>query len=579
MGGRGEDVGAGFANSSSAHPPRKVLSDVGACVHFQSNTIRLEPWSQNIQTELCTQLKDLVADNSFAFVKRVAVEQLNRYFCKMLTEPIAVAANLGDRYRMYSQQSFISMLPTIKIFKNFEVKGKGEEGKTEHITKEQTLRLGVLFMESPLAITAQDEVFAPLPIPEEIGLEFRKKSGSVLNIWTGAAIPPETAIADGDLNHPSVVAFVDVIKRIWCRGDEKNAEAALDWLAFTVAKPGIPIEYALVLQGAHGTAKGWIFEKLLAKILGPQMVFSSANRDNIIKYQSALRNRKLVVLDELVFPKDGGETQQLKELICKHFRPLREMYRRSEAPVWCPYNTAITSNNSHVVAACDTERRYFVLNTSDEWAELRKAGRHEEYEKIIELCIGGAVHIAKFFYTRDLSNFNVRKAPRTRAYEEQILHNLPVAERAVLQVLQLCPLSDGLRCDPNNIFGLVIEKETVLRAINDHIDDRRQRLTVTALTRLLKRLFVGFKTGQKKNDKQAYYLPPIEDAALSFAKVVGVPLESLDLLESEEQVPAWDGYDGSDNQPPAYQSINPPAKIAGCTSHGPSLRSSSGDVS
>ena len=103
----------------------------------------------------------------------------------------------------------------------------------------------------------------------------------------------------------------------------------------------------------------------------------------------------------------------------------------------------LASNDLSVVRATGDERRYFVLDVSSSQRQ-----EHSYFRAIQEqMRAGGHGALLKMLMELDLAGFNVRRAPRTTALQDQVDRNLEPMDEWVLTLLIEGTL-------PNNVRGI-----------------------------------------------------------------------------------------------------------------------------
>jgi len=93
----------------------------------------------------------------------------------------------------------------------------------------------------------------------------------------------------------------------------------------------------------------------------------------------------------------------------------------------------MASNSEWVVPAGPEERRFFVLDVGDDRMQ------DKEYFRALRegLDAGGSENLLHFLMTYDLSNYEVRAVPKTKALEEQKAHSLGAFERELMECAHL----------------------------------------------------------------------------------------------------------------------------------------------
>ena len=88
------------------------------------------------------------------------------------------------------------------------------------------------------------------------------------------------------------------IYTIWCSRKKELTEYVINWLAHMINGEKVPT--ALYLKSPPGTGKSIIYEFILNKVLGSQMVYKTSDPDQVAgKFNSAIAGKLLLYLEEM----------------------------------------------------------------------------------------------------------------------------------------------------------------------------------------------------------------------------------------------------------------------------------------
>jgi Mesyanzhinovviridae DNA primase len=202
-------------------------------------------------------------------------------------------------------------------------------------------------------------------------------------------------------------------------------EYLINWMAYAVQHPDRQGEVAVVLRGKEGTGKG-VAAKEFGRLLGAQFRHIVHAKHLTGHFNAHLQQCSVLFADEAFFAGDRSHESILKALITEETL-LIEPKGIDPFPVRNCVHLIISSNSDWVIPAGADARRYFVLNVGD--AHMQD---HEYFAAIAtQMDNGGREALLDFLLKRDLSNFNVRLVPQTKALAEQKQHTRRGVDRLV----------------------------------------------------------------------------------------------------------------------------------------------------
>lgn len=321
-----------------------------------------------------------------------------------LNEKHAVIGDMGGKCRIISEvwdhamkrhkisrQSFEDFR---NRYRHIKVK-VGDDGKGNPMFKPA----GAWWVDHPNRRQYETVVFAPChEVPD------------AYNLWKGFAVD---AIA-GDKHLP----YLQHLKDNVCSGDEELYNYVVGWMARAVQHPDSPGEVAIVLRGKMGTGKSFLV-KCFGNLFGRHFMQVSDPKHLVGSFNAHLRDCVVLFGDEAFYAGDKKHESILKTLITEEVIIVEGKGVDAEAaPNYV--HLLMASNSEWVVPAGPEERRYLVIDVSADRMQDRDYFR--ELKKSMDE--GGSENLLHFLMTYDLSNFEVRAVPKTKALQDQKLLSL-----------------------------------------------------------------------------------------------------------------------------------------------------------
>jgi len=238
----------------------------------------------------------------------------------------------------------------------------------------------------------------------------------LFNLWNGFNISKE--IADG-YDERDAEPILNVIKDIWCKGDENSFEYVLNYLSHIIQKPHIKTGVLLALKSKQGGMKGIILNKL-AQIIGDTHYAQNSNANFLFgDFNGQLEGKILINLDEAFW---GGD-KKLEGVIKNKITETRQTINKKNKEnymVDCYANYIITTNNDWFAGTTEDDRRHYCLELDN-----RMAGRMtpEKMAYIQPVLDAPCEAFAKVLYNRDISDFIPRQFKKTKLLQEQVERN------------------------------------------------------------------------------------------------------------------------------------------------------------
>ncbi len=331
-------------------------------------------------------------------IERAHEEAIDPWLRK-LNEKHAVIADIGGKCRIISEVWDPSMKRTKISKQSFEdfrnryrhikvVVGQSEEGKPIERAA------GAFWIDHPQRRQYETIVFAPGQEVED-----------AYNLWRGFACDS----LPGDKHMP----FLNHVRDNLCSGDPEHYNYLVGWMARMVQYPDGPGEVAVVLRGRRGTGKSF-FTKVLGGMFGRHFLQVSDSKHLVGSFNSHLRDTVLLFGDEAFFAGDKKHESVLKTLVTEEHLVIEGKGVDAEAaPNYV--HLVLASNDDWVVPAGLDERRFFVMEVGEGHKQ-----DHSYFKQIKDqLDAGGLENLLHYLLTYDLSYYEVRMVPQTRALQDQ----------------------------------------------------------------------------------------------------------------------------------------------------------------
>jgi len=231
----------------------------------------------------------------------------------------------------------------------------------------------------------------------------------------------------------NIKPLTDHILNIWCKGNKRYCEYVLNYFSWIYQKPNQKTKVMLCVKSKYeGAGKSLTINKIFEG-LGKEYIFSSADKDQVLgRFNGQMSSKLIIVLEEAFFSGDKRCKSKLKEYITGEVIPIEkkgiDMYDEDA------YHNYISFSNETWYAPVDNgSRRYFCLEASNKYAGVQDKEKAEYFNKIAEL---DSRNIAKFFYERDITDFNPRKFELTEYMIDQMENGFNSVEKYMAYLLE-----------------------------------------------------------------------------------------------------------------------------------------------
>ncbi|EDU3050894.1 toprim domain-containing protein [Salmonella enterica] len=242
---------------------------------------------------------------------------------------------------------------------------------------------------------------------------------NVYNLFVGWNVKPIPGDVSVYLNH---------VREVICDNNEEAYNYVIGWMAHIIQRPDEKPSVAIVMKAVQGAGKG-SFVKPLRQITGYHGVRIESIQSLTSKFNALLENKLLAFIDEATI-NSIRDADIVKGLVSEETAIIeRKGIDKKEVPNLL--RMILASNNERILRASIRERRYLVLEPSSKYAQ-----QNEYFSNLYKWTENkGASHLMHYLLQVDISNFDPRRAPATKALMKEILSNLPVTESYIYSEL------------------------------------------------------------------------------------------------------------------------------------------------
>lgn len=350
--------------------------------------------------EIASSVRDKPSWEQYALrqIERAKEEAIDPWL-RQLNEKHAVIADLGGKCRIISEVMDTALKRSRISKQSFEdFRNRYRHIKVQVGVNDQGHPImkaaGNFWVDHPNRRQYDTIVFAP-----------GQEVDNAYNLWRGFscdALPGN--------KHESFLAHV---RENVCSGNQDHFNYVVGWMARAVQHPDSPGEVAVVLRGKRGTGKSF-FAKTFGQLWGRHYLQVSDSKHLVGSFNAHLRDTVVLFGDEAFFAGDKKHESVLKTLITEEMLVVEGKGVDAEAgPNYT--HLILASNESWVVPAGMDERRFFVMEISDN----RKQDLNYFKKLKQDLDDGGRENLLHFLMTYDLTEYEVRSVPQTKALLEQ----------------------------------------------------------------------------------------------------------------------------------------------------------------
>lgn len=361
----------------------------------------------------------------FDFTTKEGVNMLMKY----LNHYICALVNTSDPiYYVFSYNK--DKKPAEMIFKKSFKNLMGSYSKYIFNFKEGPANIIHVWNTNPKRREYLNEVFDP---SETISKDYLNRFVG----WNYDILPRHVQIDKSKFKH-----IDNHIKEILCNGDENLYDYFWKYYASILQNPSEKTGVCMVFTSDQGAGKGIIFEEILgSKIfggdnnkyvssgIGNYYNYINKKEDLTAKFNNNMAGKLLTVVDEVdTFAKDYKFASVMKTLITSNSLKLER--KCIDAITIRDYNNiTMLSNERDITYVESSDRRYNFHSVNNKWV-IEDNSTKEFKAKVAKYMNNiraegnnheAMTHLFNYFMRMDLSNFNVRRIPKTKYKKELIL--------------------------------------------------------------------------------------------------------------------------------------------------------------
>lgn len=472
--------------------------------------------------EIAASVRDKPNWQSYALrqIERAHEEAIDPWL-RVINEKHAVIADIGGKCRIISEVWDSSMKRTRiskQSFEDFRNRYRHRKVLIGYNDQNQPIEraVGAWWIDHPQRRQYETIIFAP-----------GQEVDDAYNLWRGFACDS----LPGDKH----MSFLYHLRDNVCSGSREDYNYLVGWMARTFQNLDGPGEVAVVLRGKRGTGKSF-FAKHLGKLLGRHFLQVADSKHLVGSFNAHLRDTVLLFGDEAFFAGDKKHESVLKTLVTEEHLIVEGKGLDAEpAPNYV--HLVLASNEDWVVPAGLDERRFFVMEVGED-----RIQDHNYFKQIKEdLESGGYENLLHYLLTYDLSGFEVRLVPQTKALQDQKIMSMAPEVQWFYDKLVEGRL---LRHDSTGWREKVMKDDLYQDYVNDLRDQGRNfRLSRTWFGKFLTRaLPEGWPTSKQENAEvpwvneqgfqvtikkrvYMYYMPGLQEVRDHWDKNFGGPFE------------------------------------------------------
>jgi len=349
------------------------------------------------------------------------------------------------------------------------------------------------------------------------------------NLWRGFAFEPKPG------NWSLMRAH---IREVICSGNEELDAYVMGWCATAIQFPGERAEVALSLRGPEGAGKGTLGH-WMRRIFGRHGVHASQAKHVTGAFNNHLREAAFLFADEALFAGDRATVGALKALITEPTMLIEGKGKDAVTRDNC-LHVLMATNEDWVVQASAEARRFCVIDVAR--TRMNDFGYFGDLEA--EANSGGLQAMLHDLLAYDLSKFQIRKVPQTKALIEQKVMSQTGADRWLRVKLQEGGISTHQGFQDWTEDGLVADKQ---KLYEDHQETAKATREFRALDKdrfweRVKALMAGsgFKDYRPHGQARKVKFPPLEVCREAYCRNIGykIPWDTLPVEEEAEKTPA-----------------------------------------
>jgi hypothetical protein len=228
-----------------------------------------------------------------------------------------------------------------------------------------------------------------------------------INLWQGLGVEPRKG-------RDKMRFLLWHIFKLICRGDKAKFKYLMSWLAWAVQNPGKHPGVVIVLKSRmEGTGKSTLGNVML-KVFGSHGALVE-DKDRLLgQFNDWLETICFVLAEEVLWAGDHRTTDRLKSVITSDTIRVERKFGSCRA-IPNRLHVIMTTNHEHAVAAGVRDRRYFVLDVSEQ-----RVGDKVYFNRLYQdLDNGGASEFLYLLESLRLGEWHPRQLVKTSEATEQ----------------------------------------------------------------------------------------------------------------------------------------------------------------
>jgi hypothetical protein len=336
------------------------------------------------------------------------------------------------------------------------------------------------------------------------------------NLWRGWGVEAK----EGDCS-----LFKQHMLEVLCSGSQECYDYLWGWLAHMVQRPTMRGHPAVVLFSEENRTGKGVWARYIRKMVGRHGMMISNAHHLVGRFNGHLRDTTFLECEEAIFAKNHEHADALKSLIADDVIPIEnKFFPTVNAPN--RLHVVMLSNHRDVVPADMGEReRYFVLEVS-----ACQQGNGLYFEALCEQMDGdGTAALLWELQHTDLSHFDIRAIPQTKALGEQKLLNMTDDQQWWRHCLLTGDIHSEFTGEAGNIWtesAIDIPTSTIQLAYeNDRPNQRKDAKSDIVIGMMLQRFLTGTEFCRHRSGKGSrpwcYFLPKLSDCREAFDRISG----------------------------------------------------------
>lgn len=284
---------------------------------------------------------------------------------------------------------------------------------------------GKWWIENELRNTVESVTFDPSKNSEIVTINGKK----YLNLWEGFGVKAKKGSWYHTKRH---------IYNILANKNKEKFKYIIKWLAWAVQNPEKRAEVCLVFKGEKGAGKSFLFEQFKKIFAKHGMLITDRNRLTG-RFTGHFRSLCYLFCDEVYYPGDKEAEGRMKSLITSETLDT-EQKNVDAVSITNRLHIVMCTNNEWVIPATKDERRYFMEEVNNKYAQNRTPNpvRIKYFSRLWdEMDCGGLGAMLHDLLKIDLHNWHPRNSiPQTEELQKQKSLNLNYLQQAMRQMLE-----------------------------------------------------------------------------------------------------------------------------------------------